>query len=40
MLTGEGRLDTVRRQLSVVRKRLGTGGATERVADLALGMID
>ena len=40
MLTGEGRLDTVRRELSVVRKRLGVGGATERVADLALGMID
>lgn len=39
MLNGEGRLDTVRRELAVVRKRLGTGGAAERVAELALEMI-
>jgi lipid-A-disaccharide synthase len=40
MLKGAGRLDTVRRQLSMVQKELGTGGAADRVAELALGMID
>jgi len=40
MLKTPGRLDSIRRELADVKKKLGTGGAGRRVAEIAAAMIN